>query len=273
MYEFYMASSNTPARVKAAKKAVVIRLLANRAKDRYDTVETNACQRWTFDLGGEKLSETALPTVRFRFSASYGQRDDVIGTLEFGPYFASVSNLTQAVVEVPMRTAGESRATDGELAFTNLGKAPVMLRPRRDVELLTPADSFGRNLLRAYLELVGMLSLLISFGVFLGASLGRPAALFTAIAVLLLSEMAPSVIDQYADELESDRADAIGLAITRAAADVTRPVSSLRPLEALSLDECVEPREVARVLVVDLLLLPLAFAFLSALVMPRKQDF
>lgn len=273
MYEFYMASSNTPARVKAAKKAVVIRLLANRAKDRYDTVETNACQRWTFDLGGEKLSEAALPTVRFRFSASYGQRDDVIGTLEFGPYFASVSNLTQAVVEVPMRTAGESRATDGELAFTNLGKAPVMLRPRRDVELLTPADSFGRNLLRAYLELVGMLSLLISFGVFLGASLGRPAALFTAIAVLLLSEMAPSVIDQYADELESDRADAIGLAITRAAADVTRPVSSLRPLEALSLDECVEPREVARVLVVDLLLLPLAFAFLSALVMPRKQDF
>ena len=148
-----------------------------------------------------------------------------------------------------------------------------MLRPRRDVELLTPADGFGWNLLRAYLELVAMLTLLISFGVFLGSALGRPVALFTAIAALLLSEMAPSVIEQYADELETDRVDAVGLAITRVAAGVTKPVSSLRPLEALSLDECVEPAEVTRVLAVDFVALPLLFALLAAFVMPRKQDF
>lgn len=272
MYDFYMASSNTPERVKAVRKEVVIRLLANRAKDRYDTIETNACWRWRFDLGSDALSSSVAPTARFRFSASFGQRDDVVGSLAFGEFSAAVSNMTQAVVEVPMTRTG-SAPTDGELVFENRGRAPVMLRPRRDVELLTPGDAFGWNLLRAYLELVGMLSLLISFGVFLGAALGRPAALFTAIAVLLLSEMAPSVIDQYADELETDKADAIGLAITRAAADVTRPVSALRPLEALSLDECVEPREVARVLLSDLVFLPLLFALLSALVMSRKQDF
>lgn len=273
MYELFMASSNTPAKVKATKKSVVLRLLANRAKDRYDTIGTNACWRWKFDLGGDGDSDPAVaPSVRFRFSASYGQREEVIGTLACGAFHSSLSNQTQSVIEVPLRRTEEGGFGD-ELVFCNQGKTPLMLRPRRDVELLTPGDAFGWNLLRAYLELVGMLSLLISFGVFLGASLGRPAALFTAIAVLLLSEMAPSVIDQYTDELETDRTDAIGLAITRAAADLTRPVSALRPMEALSLDECVEPREVSRVLLADLVLMPLLFAFLSALVMPRKQDF
>ena len=273
MYELFMASSNTPAKVKATKKSVVLRLLANRAKDRYDTIGTNACWRWKFDLGGEGASDPAVaPSVRFRFSASFGQREEVIGTLDCGAFHSSLSNQTQSVIEVPLwRT--EVGGFGDELVFCNQGKTPLMLRPRRDVELLTPGDAFGWNLLRAYLELVGMLSLLISFGVFLGASLGRPAALFTAIAVLLLSEMAPSVIDQYTDELETDRTDAIGLAITRAAADLTRPVSALRPMEALSLDECVEPREVTRVLLADVVLMPLLFAFLSALVMPRKQDF
>ena len=272
MYEFYMASSNTPAKVKATKKEVVLRLLANRAKDRYDTVGTNSCWRWRFGAGAASVTDpSSAPSARFRFSASYDRRDDVTGFLEFGCYRAVVSNMTQAVVEIPMRFDG-TRQADGELVFHNTSATPVMLRPRRDVELLTPGDSFGRNLVRAYLELIGMLSLLISFGVFLGASLGRPAALFTAIAVLLLSEMAPSVIEQYADELETDRADAVGLAITRAAADLTRPVSSLRPLEALSLDECIEPVEVGRVLFSDVVLLPLLFSLLSAIVMPRKQD-
>lgn len=272
MYEYYMASSNTPANVKAARKEVVLRLLANRAKDRYDTIGTNSCWRWKFDFSDAGPGEDSRnPTARFRFAAGYDQREDVIGRIEFGRHAASVSNITQAVVEIPMRRTTESR-TAGELVFHNEGPTPVMLRPRRDVELLTPGDSFGRNLLRAYLELVAMLSLLISFGVFLGASLGRPAALFTAIVTLLLSEMAPSVIEQYADELETDRTDAIGLAITRTAADLTRPVSSLRPLEALSLDECVEPREVFRVMITDIVILPLLFSLLAAAVMPRKQD-
>ena len=272
MYEYYMASSNTPAKVKATKKEVVLRLLANRAKDRYDAVETNSCWRWRFDFSDSGLDRGSGLNARFRFSAGYGQREEVIGTLGFGFRHAAVSNMTQAVVEVPLRPTDERHTAEGELEFRNLGRTAVMLRPRMDVELLTPADSFGWNLLRAYLELTAMLSLLVSFGVFLGASLGRPAALFTAIAVLLLSEMAPSVIDQYADELESDKVDAVGLAITRAAMTVTRPLSSLRPLEALSLDECVESREVASVMFVDLVGFPVLFALLAAFVIPRKQD-
>lgn len=273
MYDYYMASSNTPAKVKAARKEVVIRLLANRAKDRYDTVETNSCWSWKFELPKALDDRLNGYSARLRFSANFDQREDVRGSLAYEGLQGVVSNITQSVIEIPMSVSSQPPSPDGELIFRNDGKAPVMLRPRRDVELLTPGDSFAWNLARAYVELVAMLALLISFGIFLGASLGRPAALFTAISILLLSEMAPSVIDQYADELESDKVDAVGLAITRVAMTVTRPVSSLRPLEAVSLDECVEPKEVVSVVLIDFLGLPLFFMLLSALVIPRKQEF
>ena len=275
MYADYMANTNTPDEVRQTKKSVVLRLLANRAIDRYDTIVTNADWVWKFDFKDMDLDPklAAEPRyARFRFSTDFDQREDVAGELQLGPYYHAVSNITQAVIEVPLLPAPIIGPSD-ELRFRNLGRNPLMLRPRRDVEVLIPADSFGWNLFRAYLELVAMLALLISFGVFLGSSLGRPAALFTALTVLLLSEMAPSVVDNYVDELETDRVDAIGLAITRVSVYVTKPVSSLRPLEALSLDECVEPREVARILAIDLVLLPIFLAMLSALVMPRKQDF
>ena len=53
---------------------------------------------------------------------------------------------------------------------------------------------------------------------------------------------------------------------------MTRPVASLNPLGRLASDECVEPRETARVAVVDFLLVPLALALLAGFVLPRKQD-
>ena len=89
---------------------------------------------------------------------------------------------------------------------------------------------------------------------------------------LIVSEMSPSVIEQYPDELETKAVDRIGLAITRFTAEVTRPVSSLSPLEKLAKDECVEPREVVRLAVSNLLLLPVLLSLLSAFVLPRKQE-
>lgn len=269
MYASYMARSNTPEQVRKADKSVVLRILAARARDYYDTIATNAVHTWRFHVP-EGVGEGA--SVRLRFSTMFDQRDEVSGVLAIDGRCGIVSNITQAVIEVPLDRPG-SAATDGLLTFRNDGANQVMLRPRRDVELMVPADSFGRNLFRAYLQLVSMLALLVAFGIFLGSALGRPSALFTAITMLLLSEMAPSVMDSYIDELETNKVDAIGLVITRASAYVTQPVSSIAPLESLSLDECVEPRETLRILIVDMIFLPLALAFLSSLIMPRKQEF
>ena len=280
MYDVFMSDPSTPEAVRKAKKPVVLRLLAQRSFDRYDTVSTNAVIGWSF-----KLSDGSLPgeglSVRLRFTNAYDVRDNVRGSLRLvcgdSVWSAAITNITQAVVDIPLKQvkcgdmSGEAKSA-AELVFRNEGLSSLMLRPRRDVNLLVPADEFGWNLLRAYVELVAILTLLIAFGVFLGAGLGRPVALFTAIVALAVSEMSPSVIEQYPDELETNRLDSIGLFITRAAAEATHPISSLEPLARLSDDVCVERREVVRTVVVDMAIVPLLLALLSGFVMPRKVD-
>lgn len=270
MYEMYMKDPETPEEVKKTKKSIVIRLLTQRAVDHYQVIPTNAAVAWKME---------AIPTkdanglaVRLRFSTAFDIRDDVRGTLSFGGVAGSVSNITQAVTEVPLAATLVTTNAADELVFRNEGASAVMLRPRRDVNLLVPADGFGWNLARASVELLGMLVLLISLGVFLGAGLGQAPALFTAIVILLLSEVSPSVVEQYPDQLETNAVDHIGLAITRLAAEATHPLSALTPLSHLAADERIETREVVRTGCANLLVCPLLFALLSAVVLPRKEN-
>ena len=90
-----------------------------------------------------------------------------------GTEFAGVvSNITQTAVTIPLHASEREAETPRDvLAFTNRGRAPVMLRPRQDVELLVPADAFGWNLLRACVVMTCALAAVIAFGVFLGAVL------------------------------------------------------------------------------------------------------
>ena len=271
MYEAYMADTNTPVAVRHAKKSVVLRLLANRAVDRYDTIFTNSTATWKF----RGVDATEGLAVRMRFTNQLEMRQDVRGEFRFVGLGASISNITQAVLTVPLKPMPGLGAAEGgadTLSFFNGGKSALMFRPRRDVELLRPADAFWCNLLRAYVEMVSILSLVIAFGTLLSSCLGRPVALFVAIVTLIVSEMSPSVVEQYPDELETNTVDRIGLYITRFAADVTRPVSSLSPLEKLAKDECVEPGETARLAVSNLLVLPVLLSLLAAFLLPRKQE-
>jgi hypothetical protein len=212
-----------------------------------------------------------------RFTNQYEMRQDVRGTFRLGGFEGAVSNITQAVLSIPLeprRTQSSqiSQPATAALSFHNAGTSAVMFRPRKDINLLLPADAFGWNLIRAFAVLVAILSFVISLGVFLSAGLGRPVAMFVAFVALVVSEMSPSVVEQYPDELETDIVDRIGLHITRFAAEVTRPVSSAAPLEALAKDECVEPETVLRLAAIDFLSVPLLLALLSALILPRKQE-
>ena len=273
MYESYMKDPDTPDAVRKAKKDVVLRLLARRAFDHYQTILTNDVVSWKFG-GLEGLGSLEGLAVRLRFTNPMEMRQDVIGEFRIGGFGATVSNITQAVLKIPLETSRTSQTsqTSQSLTFVNRGTSALMLRPRRDIHLLVPADAFGWNLLRAYVAMVAILAFLVSVGMLLSATLGRPVALFVAIVALIVSEMSPSVIAQYPDELETNLIDRVGLQMTRAAAELTRPVSSLSPLEALAQGECVEPRRLAQTALVDLVVLPLAFALLAGFALPRKQD-
>ena len=270
MYDTYMKDPSTSDEIRKAPKAAVLRLLTQRAIDHYQTIQTNDVASWKFE-GLEGLDGLS---VRMRFTNQYEMRQDVAGTFRLGGLTGVVSNITQAVLTIPLKSgSGQGLAPgDVELSFVNRGGHPVMFRPRKDLNLLVPADGFSANLLRGYLVMVAVLAFVIAFGTFLSAALSRPVALFVAIVMLLVSEMSPSVLEQYPDALETSRIDRIGLAMTRVAAELTHPISSLSPLEALSKDECIEARLVGQAWAVDFLALPLLFAFLAAFVLPRKQE-
>ena len=273
MYESYMKDPETPEAVKRTKKEIVLRLLENRAVDRYETIQTNATATWRFPI--EIFSGDGLK-VRMRFTNQYEMRQDVCGTFRLGGFEGVVSNITQAVLSIPLEShqplPSQLSQPSDTLSFHNAGKSAVMFRPRKDINLLLPADAFGWNLIRAYVVLVAILSFVVSLGVFLSAGLGRPVAMFVAFVTLIVSEMSPSVVEQYPDELETNPVDRIGLHITRFAAEVTRPVSSAAPLEALAKDECVELETVLRLAAADFLAVPLFLALLSAFLLPRKQE-
>jgi len=271
MYDAYMADPETSPVVKKAKKSVVIRILEQRAKDHYQTVQTNETASWTFPgfYDWSHFNPFVEPAARFRFSNTFSMRDDVRGTILANGFFGTVSNITQTAVTVPLQLCQRGWEHD-ILSFTNKGDKPIMLRPRQDIELLVPADSFAWNLFRSYVVMASVLALMAALGVFLGAGLSRPVALFVAFVMLIVIEMGPSVIEQYPDSLESDAVDRFGLSVVRAVDACAKSPSALSPLPALAADDCVEAKDAVGTFAADFALAPLVLCLLSALVMRRK---
>lgn len=268
MYERFMADTNTPVEVRKANKASVLRLLENKAYDHYEAIPTNRLAKWRFAMP-ERLSDGERLAVQLRLTNAMDLRMSIYGHFSIGDYSGAVSNLTQAVLRIPL--VGEGKVLGNELSFLNKGSSSVMLRPRRDIKLLVSADGFGWNLFRAYFQLLSILTLVVAIGVLLSSALSRPVAMFVAMVMLLISEISPSIIEQYSDELDAPTLDRIGLEITRVSAMVTSPISSLSPLEALAKDECVESSQTLRIVVLDFALMPFLLALLSAFIMAKKQ--
>jgi len=271
MYDAYMADPETSPTVKKAHKSIVLRILEQRAKDHYQTVQTNETASWTFPgfYDWSHVNPFVEPSARFKFSNSFSMRDDVRGTILANGFTGNVSNITQTAVTVPLRLCQLGWDHD-VLSFTNMGDKPVMLRPRQDVELLVPADAFAWNLLRSYVVMVSILALVAAFGVFLGSGLSRPVALFVAFVALIVVEMGPSVVEQYPDNLETNAVDRFGLSIVRAVEACVKPPSALSPLSKLAADDCVETKDALGTFVADFVLAPLVLSLLAAVVMRRK---
>lgn len=273
MYDEFMKDPETPPEVKKTKKSVVLRLLTQKAVDNYQSIAPGETVSWDFgEVPGAQSSKLA---VRLRFTNDFDMREEVRGTFVYGGLSGVISNITQAIVKVPLsgvRQGENKTASAPRLSFTNAGETSLMLRPRRDINILVEADSFAANLVRAYIELVSVMALVIAFAMLLGSGLGRSVAVFTCISFIFASVVSGDIIEQYPDQLETDRVDSIGLAITRAVQFVSRPVASLRPLGALASDEMVELGETAQVFVLDFLLIPLLASLLCGVVMSRKKQ-
>ena len=106
MYKSFMEDPNTPVQVKSARKSAVLRLLENRAMDNYQTISTNDTATWRFNIAGESAS-----AVRIRFTNQFDMRDDVRGVFRMDGLEGVASNITQAIVTIPLRRTAPTAAT------------------------------------------------------------------------------------------------------------------------------------------------------------------
>lgn len=267
--EQYLADPQTPEAVKKAPRSAVLRLLTNKELDRYDVVSAGNAGEWPFAAG---LQAREGMLVRVRFATQFEMRAPLVGEFMLGGFAAAVSNNTQNVLDFPLvpKAKGGDEPPAGALRFANHGKENVMLRPRRDLELLEPADSFAANLLRAALEMFSMCALLAAFGMFLSSALSRPVAIFTAVVAVIVTLMAPSVVAQFPDEMDAKLVDRFGLWVSNLIAFVTSAASSSDPVSDLATDTCIEWRAVARNLLSNLVLLPALLLSLSSVLVRRK---
>lgn len=269
-YEKFRTDPATSNNVAGVDRAVALDILTQRAEERFDLVDPGKSSEWNFAPVPPDALELA---VRMKFANSLESRGDFRGVFTLGNCSTSVSNVTQAVLIAPLsRPAGAD--CSGALRFDNTGKDGVMLRPRKDLHLLygRPGDVFAVNLVYAFLASVAMMALVISFALFLSSCLNRSVAVFTTIVLLLVAEIAPSIMDECLEDQTASLGDKIGMKITNFVARSTRSIGSAHPLETLSNDECLEVRDVVRTLGTDFVLMPLVLAFLAGLVIPKKTD-
>ncbi len=268
--EVFLKDPNTPEAVKKASRATVLSLLTVKELDRYDTIDKGQFHEWKFDVPAELLKEE-IPVVQIRSATSYNLRSEVYGKLTFGSHSTIVSNFSQVVLNIPLSSSASNFVAGTMLKYENLGKEPVMLRPRRDLEILIPADSFANNLVRASLQMIIQIAFLAAFGLFLSATLSKPVAIFTAVVSLMVTLMAPSVIMQFPDELGVPLSDRIGLMLSRGVFALTSFVSEPSPVTYLATSRAIEWRELLMNLFTNVLLVPTALLGASCYFIRRRS--
>ncbi len=272
----FLASERTPEAVKKAPRAAVLALLTAKENERYEVVRPGKSISLPFDVpAGERLA------ARTRFSTMYNTRMALNGIFRYRDCEGTVSNSTQAILDTPLVPRADILSLtvapgagdvlrDLSLTFTNTGRSDVMLRPRRDVELLAPGDSFFANSLRATGEMMALAGLLAAFGFFLSAALSRPVALFTAVVLLSAALMAPDAVSQFPDEFQTTAGEKAGLAISRAVTRFTAALSEISPVSDLASGRAIPMRELIGAIVADMVAWPCIFLGLSAFVLRRK---
>lgn len=264
--EAFLKKDTTPEAVKKSPRAAILALLTAKENERYEVVRPGQTVSWPFV--GVPSGPLAVKT---RFSTMYSMKAPLNGVFRFRDCIGVVSNNTQAVLEVPLDACTEADTNGNEvLSFTNTGKNDVMLRPRRDLELLVPGDSFMANSIRASLEMLALTGLLAAFGLFLSAALSRPVALFTAAVLLAATMMAPDAVSQFPDEFNATVGEKVGLAISRAVMVFSSALSDVSPVSDLASGKAIVGSGLLRAMTVDLVLLPMLLLALASFLLRRK---
>ncbi len=273
MLQEILASTNTSEEIRSVPQHKLLSILIEHETDRYEIIRPGGSIELPFPAEAAEAPDGV--TVRIYFSTRFNLRANLSGIVSFGKWSAAVTNNTQSFLEIPLAVAQERDPPEEgapKLVFRNTGRSEVMFRPRRDVELLTPADSFNMNMVRASCEMLCVIAFLCAFGLFLSAALSRPVAIFSALVALAVTEMAPSVLAQCPETLDLSLTDRIGLWLSRRVVFATSAVAEPEPLSNLATGTYIKWANVGRAVLVDAVVAPLVLLSIAAFIVRRRAS-
>jgi hypothetical protein len=283
--EVYRELREQNALPKGYSERAVLRVLEEKAPERYSEVNPGQQVAWRFRLKKPVKAGEAV-TARVKFETEYSTRTQISGTCR-------LTNLeTAQAVEVPMEDftqkeiefAVDTRAfgdvpaggvRDFELAFRHTGDskraAGLMLRYRQDVVLLTPGGSFWVNLMRSSFIHWTVLALLAAFGLTLSVCFSLPVAAFVATVLLVLTLVGNSVVQVVSEEDAQKWSNRGGIWISRGVHEASRRALQAEPLTALTRGERLDAALLKTSLAWNALLIPLLLAGAGCVVLKRRE--
>lgn len=289
----YEAMRREKALPEGMSERAVLRVLAERAPDKYDVVNPGEVVRWRFGLARPVAVGEAV-TVRIKFDTEYSARTQVRGTCRLAcsdlpgrEVQVELDDFTQSEIEFSVDTRAfveQGQAVQGagsgplrrfELVFQHTGdpkRSPaLMLRFRQDVVLLTAGGTFEANLTRAALLQGCVLALLAAFGLTLSACFTLPVAAFVSTVLLVLTMVGNSVVQVVAQEDEAVLWNRPGIWVSRAVHEATRHAVKEEPLTALTRGERIDGAALGASVLWNVVLVPGVFAMLGCVVLRRRE--
>ena len=284
--EVYEELRSREALPKGMSERAVLRVLEERAADKYDVINPGGSAVWRFDLP-HPVGYAERVTVRVKFDTEFSTREHVTGTcrlrsLDRPEAFVDVElndftlNEIEFLVDTRAFGIAEGESLRGfELAFRHTGDpksaAGIMLRFRQDVALLTPGGTFEMNLARSALAHGSVLAMLAAFGLTLSACFTFPVAAFVATVLLLLAMVGNSVVRVASEEDSQNFLHKAGVRVSRAVHFATSRAMRSEPLGPLTRGERVETRVVAESALWNGMALPMIFAVAGSWILRRRE--
>ncbi|HMP77728.1 MAG TPA: hypothetical protein PKE12_15640 [Kiritimatiellia bacterium] len=260
---------------EGSANAQALRAIQQELLVRGATVAPGARRNWTFAM--PRAGKTGeVFRLRFRFSSSQLGLDTVRVRWLAGPpnqpdawrsAGAFTPNLYQTI-ELP----GELAAAGGRLVVSFINEDPahqtLVFDPQDGLRLMLPYGSFAANYARALGLLLLRLGFLAALGVTAGALFSSPVALFMALALMLMSQLAGFTSEF---RTQTDGPIAVMELVSGGIRAALRPLAAPPVLDAVATGMRVEPAWLLRIAGIQLLLYGGAFAALGATVLTRRE--
>lgn len=288
MYALLAAKGELP---KGVAKRRLLRILAEKAPDRYTILNPGEKVVWSFTLPrpvgkGDTLGlriafDTAFRTgrtiagvCRFRCTDEGASQDEV--PLPFDTGNLEPLNFRLDTATFLTSDSGDAPALRHFTCTFHLNGSPkhdsaTMLRYRKDVELLTPGGSFLVNYARSAFLQFCTLAALAALGLFLSACFTLPVAAFAGTLLLVLFPVTHSVTLVVSEEDRDTWLNRTGIWISERVTESVNIAVRGNPLDLLTRGERIDRKLLMLSAVWDLAVFPLLFAAAGCLVLRKRE--